>query len=387
MLISKEVKNEILNSISNQESFIKGSVTGRTPNSPYKKIDIKPVLIKEKYRLQFAMYDERKVYHKNLQLDEAQSQIELFIQEGFANVILKTTEGDIHLICTPKKIKIKKSSATIKQAADLSHDREKNHFISRDKFYPFLYRLGIQDKDGKIINSMSDKFTQLNKFLEIIDNEIKKQNFSELTVIDYGCGKAYLTFALYHYLTSLKKIKAKVIGVDFNKELVNFSNETAKKVGFNNLSFKYSTIAEFQQKGESPDIVLSLHACNTATDDILAKAIQTGTKMIFSAPCCQQEFFKKINPSEKALKDSLSFGLVKERTCALLTDTYRSLLLQSHGYKTSMTEFIDGEHTGKNIMITAIKTKGGQTPKTEKNLNDFKEAWGLKNLYLDSILK
>lgn len=387
MLISKEVKSEILNSISDKENFIKGSITGKTPNSPYRKIDMKPILIKDEYKIQFAIYDDKKVYHKNLSIDESLSQIENFIQDGFANIILKTVKNDMHLICSPKKIKINKSAASIKESANLSHNREKNHFISRNEFYPFLYKLGIQDKDGKIINSMSDKFIQLNKFLELVDNEIKKQNFKKLVVVDYGCGKAYLTFALYHYLTNIKKIQAKIIGVDFNKDLVRQSNETAKKVGFNSLFFKHSTIADFKTKDESPDMVLSLHACNNATDDIIAKAIKTGTKMIFSAPCCQQEFFKKINPSDNALKDSLSFGLVKERSCALLTDTYRSLLLQSSGYKTTMTEFIDGEHTGKNIMITAIKTDKQLSPKSKKDLDAFKETWGLKDLYLDNALK
>ncbi len=352
-------------------------LTGAEKGTPFRRVEIRPFETKNEVQYQMTSYDQKKAYHKNLSLQEAEKTIRNLFEKSFTNAMVFTPSGDFHYSKVGKKIRRKEMPAT-KKTVCTSHNEKKNHVFERGTFYPFLHKLEITNEQGIPYKNKTDKFVQINKFIEIFKScEIQKDR---LSIVDMGCGKAYLTFALYHYLTEIEKKSVKIIGVDSNKILIKNCSEIAKKLNFNNLEFIEASIDDYDLK--NADVVISLHACNTATDDTIAKAIKANVKLLLSAPCCQHEFFTKIK-SEK-LKSMLSYGLIKERVASLTTDTYRCMVLNSYGYKTQIIEFVAHTHTPKNILVKAV-FNGKKTDKNE--LENFKNFWGLNDLYLDEKLK
>lgn len=236
-----------------------------------------------------------------------------------------------------------------------SHDREKNYILKQGTYIPPLVDMGIFTKDGRVISSMYDKYRQINRFIEIVDDEVKKTDKSELNILDFGCGKSYLTFVLYHYFTEIKGIKVNMTGLDLKEDVVKKCALAARKYGYENLCFKTGDIGAYRSD-KKIDIVVSLHACDTATDYAIFNAIRFGAEMMFIVPCCQHEINAQLNGGEN--KFFTRHGIIKERYAALITDTLRANLLNRCGYKTDMLEFISFEHTPKNIMIRAVKSKG-----------------------------
>mgnify|MGYP003369546093 FL=1 len=243
---------------------------------------------------------------------------------------------------------------------------EKEYIIKEGMDVPALVDLGVFTKDGKVVKSKYDKYKQINKFIELIDHEIRKNDYKELTILDFGCGKSYLTFVLYYYFVEIKKINVKMIGLDLKEDVIKKCNEIAKRYNYENLHFELGDINGYKYNNKV-DMVITLHACDTATDYALYNAIKWNTKMIFSVPCCQHELNAQMNSEDLSILTN--YGIIQERVAALMTDAIRANLLESVGYKTQLLEFIDIAHSPKNILVRAVKSNISKE-KREKALKE-----------------
>lgn len=353
-----------------EREFLEGIVSDSTNKEVLQKVKIRPVLLKDTLYYQITKFCGKQVFHQNLQKEEVlNSMKEWFHGE---KVRLKQAElwgsTDKITIRASKKGKVtwkrkKVKGEEIPFSMDLSHNRKKKYILEEGKVIPFLLDLGVITKEGKIVHSKYDKFKQINRFLEFIEDILPNlPKNREITILDFGCGKSYLTFAMYYYLHEMKKYSIRIIGLDLKKEVIRNCNELSKKYGYEKLIFLEGDIASYNEM-EKVDMVVTLHACDTATDYALYKAVKWEASVILSVPCCQHELNKQIK--NKELSSLFSYGVIKERTAALFTDAMRANLLESMGYKTQILEFIDMEHTPKNLLIRAVKTKQ-QTNKQEK---------------------
>jgi len=300
-------------------------------------------------------YTEKQVFHENKDDREAKVFLSEVFGNSFKNMNIWTSEYE-HTLRLSKKGKLMTGKQRIqKQQAPkvkVRHNREKNYILSPGTKIDPLIDMGVFTKDGKVVNSMYDKYRQINRFIEIVDDEVKNLPDKKLTIIDFGCGKSYLTFILYYYFTEIKKAEVEMIGLDLKQDVIEKCNQTAKKYGYDGLRFEVGDIGKYQNTGDI-DVVISLHACDTATDYALFNAISWKAKMIFSVPCCQHEINNQIRSENFSLLTR--YGIVKERFSALLTDSIRCNLLEVCGYRTQMVEFVAFEHTPKNIMIRAAR--------------------------------
>ncbi|WP_069649037.1 class I SAM-dependent methyltransferase [Caloranaerobacter ferrireducens] len=375
---------KLLHDIIDKNSLIYGVLSKvRVKNEEnFSKVTIKPVLIKNSMNIQFTYHYKNKVMHKNINLNESSKEIVRLIDTYFRQAVLFTTEADYQILISKKgKVKILKKKPT-KSLVDLSHNRKKNYVIEEGKPCPFLIRLGVMNEKGKIYSKKYDKFRQINRFLEIVSDVISKTEIKEsFNIVDFGCGKSYLTFALYYYLVDILGLDVNIVGLDLKKDVMDFCNKVARDLNYDKLKFIHGDIKGFNDF-EKVDMVVTLHACDTATDDALSKAVMWNAKIILSVPCCQHELFSKIkNP---IMVPMLKHGIIKERLASLITDSIRSNVLEILGYSTQMIEFIDMEHTPKNIMIRAIK-KSNYNKKAIKEYIEFKKFWKLDDLYIESI--
>ena len=309
---------------------------------------------KEKH-FQIAEYSDKQVFHKNVDEEEL---IYFCIEElgvNFLQLNAWMLRGEASLKLTKKRkllfdIKKADNSALADEVRD--NNRKKNYILEEGRVIEPLVDMGIFTKEGKIVSSMYDKFKQINRFIEIIDDELKKKIITHLNIIDFGCGKSYLTFIVYYYLTEIKKIKVNMIGLDLKEDVIRKCNKAAKKYGYENLSFELGDINGYSAPFKV-DMVITLHACDMATDFALYNAVSWGAGYIFSVPCCQHE----LNAEIKSEKFSLMtrYGIIKERFSALVTDAIRGNLLEYMGYNVNLLEFVDLSHTPKNILIRAVK--------------------------------
>lgn len=319
------------------------------------KVKIRPVLLKQSLWFQVTSYDKTKVYHRNVAKEELQNDILHWLRNDFKQMQIE------HKTMTATVLVSKKGQVTIKKkmkkeerkAIDLSHNRTKRYILEEGRPVPFLIDLGIMTAEGKIIHAKYDKFRQINRFLEFIEDILPKlpQN-KEVNIIDFGCGKSYLTFAMYYYLKMLNGYDVTIIGLDLKEDVIAHCNQLKERYGYKKLHFYQGDIATYTGVNEV-DMVVTLHACDTATDYALAKAVSWNAKVILSVPCCQHELNQQIK--NEVLSPVLQYGLLKERMAALITDGLRGELLESVGYQVQILEFIDMEHTPKNILIRAVK--------------------------------
>lgn len=327
------------------------------------KIKLRPVMVKEQILFQQTVYDGTKVFHENLDRQTALMRILQFMDKEFKQLEGESTEYKVTALVSRKgKITVKTTKKKITDGQEgqamgpaLSHNRMKKYILEEGKTVPFLVDLGVQTKEGKIVHSRYDKFRQINRYLEFVEDVIPVFDREErIHIIDFGCGKSYLTFALYYYLHELKGMDASITGLDLKADVIDHCNLLAKRYGYDKLTFLKGDIAEFEG-ADKVDMVVTLHACDTATDYALKKAVDWNAKVIFSVPCCQHEVNKQIK--NEMLMPVLKYGLIRERMSALLTDAVRANLLEERGYDTQILEFIDMEHTPKNILIRAVKSK------------------------------
>lgn len=316
---------------------------------------------------QIEKFTDKQVFHENIKINEISDKVSELI---FGNYKQMTawSNNEIFDLKISKKGKIflgKKKNDNSKIVAK-GHNKEKNYILKEGMIIEPLIDLGVFTKEGKVVNSKYDKYKQINRFIEIIDDEIKKNDYKELTILDFGCGKSYLTFVLYYYFVKIKNINVKMIGLDLKEDVIKKCNDIAKRYNYENLHFELGDINGFKYNNKV-DMVITLHACDTATDYALYNAIKWNSKMIFSVPCCQHEFNSQMKANELSILTK--YGIVQERVAALMTDSVRANLLECMGYKTQLLEFIDIAHSPKNILIRASKNNISKEKK-EKSLNE-----------------
>ena len=320
---------------------------------------------KGKEYYQIERYTDKQVFHENIDKNKLEESLFENIEAKYKQVNAWSENSTFEMKISKKgKVFLGKKSSDNKKVVNKSHNKEKNYILKEGMIIQPLIDLGVFTKEGKVVNSKYDKYKQINRFVEIIDDEIKKNDQKELTILDFGCGKSYLTFVLYYYFVEIKKINVKMIGLDLKEDVIKKCNDIAKRYNYENLHFEIGDINGFKYNN-NVDMVITLHACDTATDYALYNAIKWNAKMIFSVPCCQHEFNSQMKTEELSILTK--YGIIQERVAALMTDAVRGNLLESLGYKTQLLEFIDIAHSPKNILIRASKSNIS-SEKKEKSL-------------------
>ena len=340
------------------EKLIHMTASGARDKDGISKVRIRPVLQKGSLMFQSAARKGKQEFHSNCDRDELIGDVMKFMEEDFRQLQIQMQDELITVLISKKgKVTIKrKKSVTKLDAPVLMHNRKKHYILEEGRAVPFLVDLGVMTKDGKIVNSRYDKFRQINRFLEFIEDILPKLDRSrESVILDFGCGKSYLTFAMYYYLKELKGYPVRIIGLDLKKDVIEKCNGLAVKYGYEKLAFYTGDIASYEGV-DQVDMVVTLHACDTATDFALEKAVRWGAKVILSVPCCQHELNGQME--NELLEPVLQYGIIKERMAALFTDALRARILECCGYRVQILEFIDMEHTPKNLLIRAVKQGG-----------------------------
>ena len=343
------------------------------------KVRVRPLLLQEKLVFQVEEFRGKQAFHQNLMKDEAYEYLQNAMSDTFRQMELASAKGSAQILVSKNgkmTVKVKKNRPVEGQAKIqapstlLDHNRKKKYVLEEGKLIPFLQDLGVMTADGRIVHSRYDKFRQINRFLEFVQDILPKlPKGREINIIDFGCGKSYLTFAMYYYLKELNGFDIRVIGLDLKQDVIDHCNQLARKYGFEKLAFYHGDIASYEGV-DQVDMVVTLHACDTATDYALAKAVRWNASVILSVPCCQHELNRQMK--NDMLEPVLQYGLLKERMAALYTDGIRAEILENHGYRTQILEFIDMEHTPKNVLIRAVKEgKGKKNGKKLQEMMDF----------------
>lgn len=338
------------------------------------KAKIRPVLIRGELVFQETAYRGTQVFHENFTAEQMTDRIcralaEQFRQGEFTAKSLQATA----LVSKKGKLTLKVKNNTSPEQEDLqalSHNRTKHYILEEGKPVDFLVGLGVQTPDGRVTKARFDKFRQINRYLEFIEDVIDELPTDRtIRIVDFGCGKSYLTFAMYYYLHELQHRDIQVTGLDLKTDVIKHCNELAEKLGYDRLKFERGDISTYEGT-DVADMVVTLHACDLATDYALDKAVKWGARVILAVPCCQHELNRQITCDP--LKPVLKYGIIKERIAALLTDALRANLLEQQGYETQILEFIDMEHTPKNLLIRAVK-KGSMRPKHSTDIRTVEE--------------
>ena len=367
--------------------FIRAVISNPRGKEGIIRVKVRPLEKKGKLLFQFESFTEKQAFHRNLEKEEAQEQF-LAYAEQFRQMQIETVEEEYTVLISKKgKVTVRKKRRKEKaQAADLAHNRRKHYILEEGRAVPFLKDLGVMTEDGKIVRTKTDKFRQINRFLEFVEDILPGLDRGrELTILDFGCGKSYLTFAMYYYLHELKGYDIRIIGLDLKQDVISHCQQLAERYGYGKLTFLVGDIADYDGV-DRVDMVVTLHACDTATDYALAKAVGWDSKVILSVPCCQHELNAQLggergceerrmsgektmcseSPAWETLAPVLDYGLLRERFAALVTDGLRAKYLERAGYETQVLEFIDMEHTPKNILLRAVKKGKGNSDANDR---------------------
>lgn len=352
------------------------------------KLKVRPVRLKGQICYQVTRYVGTQVFHENFEKDDLIPILLHHIKDNFKQCQIETQTLRTSILVSKKgKVTIsnkKKKAEEIVQILpkSLEHNRKKTYLLPEGEVVPFLVDLGVMTKEGKIVHAKYDKYRQINRFLEFVEDILPKLDKTrEQTIIDFGCGKSYLTFAMYYYLHQVKGYDVRMIGLDLKADVIRHCNTLRDKYGYEKLEFLKGDIAGYDGV-EHVDMVVSLHACDTATDYALQKAVMWGSKVILSVPCCQHEVNHQIK--NELLSPILKYGILKERMSALITDGIRANLLEQAGYQVQILEFIQMEHTPKNLLIRAVYT--GKTAK-QKNIIQKNEHQNMQSAELDRLIE
>ena len=374
------------------DRFLKAtwSVPTTTRDHPWTKVVVRPVLLRGTKHLQFSYFDAHKDLTHNYAGEELEQQLELLLTLGFQHVHLHTQDHTTQIQITKKNTVLIHSSKSVleQQSGNWAHDRQQKTFLTEPAATPFLQAVGIMGEHGRIKADMYGKFRQIQEFIKLVQQTgaLEQMAATPLHVVDAGCGNAYLTFAFYYYLQEHLKRPTSLIGIDSRSEPLERHQEKVARLGWSDLSFQASTIIDFQP-ASAPDIVLALHACDTATDEALAQSIRWHSHLVVSVPCCHHHLQVQIEqqPAPAPFGPVLRQSILKERLGDLLTDSFRGLILHIMGYQADIVQFVSSEHTAKNLMIRAVKSQKPGNARAVQEYQDLKAFWSVTP-YLESLL-
>ena len=385
-----DYKESVREKLLAQASLIRATFSGvqKGASVPWVKVTIRPVELKGQLHLQFSYFSEKQDITKNY-LDDAPAQVDELLALPFRNIFIESTDGNLQVNISKKgKAVVSEPKSETKTQLDLSHDRQKNKILTAENAAPFLKAIGIMTEGGRIKADMQRKFKQINEFLRLVDEtgSLPAESGRAIRVVDFGCGSGHLTFAMYFYLREILQLDAHVTGVDIKRELMDGLQAKSEALGWRQLNFQTGYISDYQTD-ISPEVVLALHACDTATDDALKKGIEWGSQLIVCAPCCQHELQSQMAQVEmpKPLLPVFQHGIFFERMGDILTDSFRANILRVMGYRTDITEFVPIEHTGRNLMIRSVKTAPVGEARWVEEYRALKSFWGVTP-YLEKIL-
>ena len=368
----EDYKTILRNAVRDEGSFLRLTLSGSlAKDSPWIKVIVRPVEIKGRRKMQFSYLDPKKDITKNYSGEEVISRLDEVLAIPFTRIHLHSTAGDINVRITKKGTPVVTRAKPSQEVSSLTHDHVKDQPLPATDI--FLQAIGIANKQGAVRPGMQAKFRQVNQFLRIIGQTAPKLD-RPIRIVDCGCGSAYLTFAAYHYLKDVLGLQVEALGIDISEELVGKCSSLSDLLGWQGIGFAVSKIADFEPDSP-PDVVLSLHACDTATDEAIAKGILWGSQVILAAPCCQHELHDQLKLP--VFRPVLKHGILKERLADILTDAFRALVLRIMGYRTSVIEFVSPEATSKNLMIRAEK---GLKPGDPRHISEYKQMKKLLNV-------
>lgn len=378
-LYDENLRREVKESI--DANLLRAVISNPKQKDGISKIKIRPVMMNGGLMYQITEYIGTQVFHKNMDKEQVVFYICDMTQHSFKQCEITTNEYVLNILISKKgKITINRRTSKAVQVKPemFEHNRTKNYILKEGTAVPFLIDLGVMNKQGVVIRQKYDKFKQINRFLEFIKDireELPKNR--EISIIDFGCGKSYLTFAIYYYLHDLCGMDVRITGLDLKADVIEKCNRLSREYGYDKLTFKLGDIADYSGE-DSVDMVVTLHACDTATDYALSKAVNWGAEVILSVPCCQHELNRQID--NELLAPVLSYGILKERMSAIMTDAIRAEVLKTKGYRTEILEFIDMEHTPKNLLIRAVKSTGSNAAKDGAGKQETEEKEALNKI-------
>ncbi|HSG43661.1 MAG TPA: SAM-dependent methyltransferase [Anaerolineales bacterium] len=388
--MEKDYKQSVRERILDSENFVRAVFSGQQKGSSvqWNKVTMRPVEIKGKLNLQFSHFDDKQDITKNYPFSKAASKVDKLLALPFRNIFIESGAGNLQVNFSKKGKPLVRKSKPSLVVTDLSHDRHKDRFLSPENAAPFLQAIGILTQDGRIKADMQRKYKQINEFLRLVDETASFSDWADspLHVVDFGCGSGHLTFAMYYYLREVLRLDVHVTGVDIKSELLKQLQAKSEAMGWDGLKFQVGTITDYESD-VPPDIVIALHACDTATDDAIAKGIQWESKVIICAPCCQHELQSQLSkvPIPSQMLPVYQDGILSERMGDILTDTFRATILRIMGYRTDVTQFVPIEHTAKNLMVRSVKTKSQGNERWMEEYRNLKSFWKVTP-YLEKLL-
>ena len=356
--------DDLLNDVFRDDALLRAVLSKPRSGELPRKVTVEPVELRGEIAFQFAAQLADRITHENLAPDEARERLGVLLAD-YGQGLLQTSGADWQVL--GERVLQRPPTRT---DAPRGHDRRKRYLLEEGRPVPFLVELGVMTAEGTVRRSRYGKFRQVNRFLELVDDVVPSlPSEGTLRVVDFGCGKSYLTFAIHYLLTELRGRQVEIVGLDLKDDVIEACSSLAVRSGAQGLRFEQGEIGSFDA-GEKVDLVVSLHACDTATDEAIAQAIRWHADVILAVPCCQKEAYRQIE--SHLLAPLLRHGLAKERLAALVTDTLRAQLLELQGYRTQLVEFVPLEHTAKNVLIRAVKgaPAGAETRRAYEELRD-----------------